>query len=196
MSHKLSWVAVAAGVAAFGVTAVTPAFADLMGVSDQILIVGPHGTAAQQAFDNLDGTEGPFALGFVNPGSVGAQNNISAAPIAFVETEAGVDIVSDVVGICIGQFSSFLCAGAQAPSFIAFKSDPFEVDTGGPLLLADFLARVPTGGVVFEDGQPHDISALLSIGTGTFQSDTVAVPGLILASGGLLGWWRRRQKAA
>jgi hypothetical protein len=211
MSHKLSWVAAAPMTKALGaaliavvtvaMSAITPTRADTLTgcppdqlgnpCSDAFFLNGVPISGTVIPDDPLFGTDFPIPVASVNP----------QVPVDFLVkylfTEEGTGtsdtaLVSDIVETESG--------------FLFYTSDPFEgLDVAHAK--AFFLALDPRFKfqVVEETGSPQSLTAFNPDLTIQFGSDVAAVPGpiagaglpgLILASGGLLGWWRRRKKIA
>jgi len=118
--------------------------------------------------------------------------------VAYIFTEEGTGTsdtapVSDIV---------FFQGGA---TFLFGLSDHFEGLTVAGAKASPDLASITNFQVVEETGGPQSLTAFNPNFPIQFGSDVATVPspiagaglpGLILASGGLLAWWRRRQRTA
>jgi hypothetical protein len=149
---------------------------------------------------------GPFPSGFLDASTTPGTGGI-------ILVEPGTSIPSDIITVTIGPIIPF---DGQS-TFVNFFSDPtlaaagstagfLQIDETGGLQEVGRAVRLPSGAIedrFFKNAMGQ--SLLLPDNIHVFVASDVQVPGpvvgaglpgLILACGGLLGWWRRRKKIA
>jgi len=179
------------------------------------------GPEYQQVY-NSNNFSGPILITditFYHHNFAGGSLNGGTYNLSLSTTTAAVNGLSSTFANNLGANNTVVFSGGL-PGFAAgevdlFLSTPFLYDPGQGNLLLDVFGTNVTAGGVFLDARSGTAGTIFSrmvddIATGTSSYGLVTglnaavpaplagagLPGLILAGGGLLGWWRRRKKIA
>jgi hypothetical protein len=218
MSHKFSWVAarltalVMAGVCGIPQTGMADAFYTFeapqftVGQTTPLLNIGPN--EGDPAFNTSFTSTGTYQIvNLFGPSSPLIFMQALSAPVTADPLELTFSVPVTQLSLNFG-----LNLVPAAP-----KGELHLVTSSGTVVQAAFnlgpTLPIQGGGLMFSTATPFSSATLQGFGSGGVTPTQIVIdnlrvtavpgpivgaglPGLILAGGGLLGWWRRRQKIA